>query len=100
MATGWSLCNLLCSGALSEDTANAGDILSSCLVPLWGASPLLLPHYTAHSAAHPPEKVTGTLLSCRRVTRQALGGRGCYVLSLSPGGEVPSPYSKHISLLK
>lgn len=76
---------VLWDGALSEDTACAGVILNSCLVPLCRASPLLLPLCTARFAARPPEKVTGSLMSSTGVTRQALGGRGCSVSGLAPG---------------
>lgn len=86
---------VLWDGALSEDTACAGAVLSSWPVPLYGTSPLLLPPHTAHFAAHPPEKVTGSLLGCRGVTRQALVMMMKELLCLWPvtWRRVPSPYS-------
>lgn len=62
---------------------------------LYGTSPLLLPPHTAHFAAHPPEKVTGSLLGCRGVTRQALVMMMKELLCLWPvtWRRVPSPYS-------
>lgn len=61
----------------SEGTAYAGVIFSSWLVPLYGVSPLLLLPNTACLALGPPDKVTGSLMSCGGVTRQDLGERSC-----------------------